>query len=129
MTIFGFQFAEVKKFLVALALFVGTSLAFILHYSPDFATALQVLVGSALAVVAVFLAPQFSAADLSKVLVAAVSALFSVLKYFGYINADVEQEIITMVGYGVALFAIYWTANAGHRTPIDDQRTVAQKSR
>lgn len=129
MTIFGYPFAEVKKFLLALALFVGSSLAFILHYDPSFALAVQVLVGAALAVVGVFAAHQFSAADMSKVLIAAVTALFSVLKYFGYIHADAEQEIITLCGYAASLIAIYFTSNAGHRTPIDDQRTPAQKNR
>jgi hypothetical protein len=116
-TLFGYPFSKVRKTLLALALFIGTGLAYILHYDPSFAQALQVLTGDGLMVVGVFMAPQFSAADASKAITAAIGAVFSVLKFFGIENPSLEMEIITFIGTGVAILAIWYTGNGGHRTP------------
>jgi hypothetical protein len=110
--------AECKKALLALALFLGTGCAFVLHFDPSFGIALEVLVGSAFAVVGVFLAPQFSAQDLSKSLAYATGALFAIFKFFGVEDVGVETQVLTFVGLGASTFAIWWTSNAGHRTPL-----------
>lgn len=117
MTIFGYPFAKVRKTILALALFIGTALAYVLHYDPSFSQALQVLSGDGLMVVGVFMAPQFSAADASKAITAAIGAVFAVLKFFGIENPSLELEIITFVGTGISIIAIWYVGNAGHRTP------------
>jgi hypothetical protein len=116
---FKYSFAEAKKFWLAFALFVGTGLVYVLHFDPSFAEALQVLVGSGFAVVGVFTAPQFSEADFSKVITAAIGALFAVYKFFGQVDAGTELQIYTWAGTAVSMFTIWWVGNAGHRTPGD----------
>ncbi len=117
--VLGYTFDQVKKSLLALTVFVATAVAYVLHFDPTFATGVEVLLGGIFAVVGVFLAPQFSAADLSKSLTYATGALFSVLKFFGIENASVETEIFTLIGLGATAFGVWWTANAGHRTPLN----------
>ena len=118
MTVLGHPLAEVKKFILALALFLGTGAVFVLHFDPSFGQALEVLVGSGFMVVGVFAAPQFSEADFSKAITAAVGALFAVYKFFGQVDPSTELQIYVWIGTGVSVFAIWWIGNAGHRTPL-----------
>lgn len=115
--IFGYTLEQTKKFLLALALFIGTGAAYVLHYDPNFAQALQVLVGTGFSVVGVFTAPQFSEADFSKAITAAIGAMFGVYKFFGQVDADTELQILTWIGTGVSVFSIWWIGNGGHLTP------------
>lgn len=110
--------AECKKTLLALAVFLAAGCTFILHFDPGFGEALQTLIGGAFGVISVFTAPQFSEQDFSKALGAAAGALFAVYKFFGQVDPSTELEILTWVGTGVAVFSIWWTNNAGHRTPL-----------
>lgn len=112
-----YSFAQVRKSMLALTIFLGAALAYVLHFDPSFGVALEALVGGVFAVIGVFAAPQFSEQDLSKSLTFAVGALFSVLKFLGIENASLETEIYTFLGLVVAVIAVWWTGNA-HRTPI-----------
>jgi hypothetical protein len=117
-TIFGYPLPKVRKTLLALALFIGTALAYILHYDPSFAHAVQVLTADGLMVVGVFMAPQFSEQDASKAITAAIGAVFSLLKFFGIENPSLEMEIITIIGTGLSVIAIWYVGNDGHRTVL-----------
>lgn len=114
--------AECRKALLALAIFLGTGLAYVLHFDPSFGTSLQVLVGGVFGVIGVFAAPQFSEQDLSKALAGATGAVFSILQFFEINNVAVETQVYSLIGLGIAAFSIWWVGNAGHRTPLKASR-------
>lgn len=115
--VFHNSVAECKKTLLALAVFLGAGCAYILHFDPAFGQSLQVLVGGVFAVIGCFAAPQFSEQDFSKALTSLTGGIFSILQFFSINNPSTEAEVYTLLGLFVAAFAIWWTNNAGHRTP------------
>lgn len=117
---FKYSFAEAKKFWLALALFIGTGLVYVLHFDPGFGEALQVLVADGFVVAGVFAAPQFSEADLSKAITAAVGSIITVYQFFGQVDPSLELQIYTWIGTGISVFAIWWVGNA-HRTARSDE--------
>ncbi len=121
---FGLHYSLVqcRKTLLALAVFLGSACAYVLHFDPSFSTSLEVLTGGAFAVIGVFTAPQFSEQDFSKAITGTVGALFSVLQFIGVNNPDVETEVYTLIGLAVTAFSIWWVSNAGHRTALTRAR-------
>lgn len=115
--VFHDNLGECKKTLLALAIFLGTACAYVLHFDPSFGIALSTLVGGAFGVIGVFTAPQFSEQDLSKSISGVAGALFSVLQFFNINNPGVQTQVFTLIGLGVAAFSIWYINNAGHRTP------------
>lgn len=114
----SYSFDSVRKFALAFALFLGTGLAYFLHYDPGFGQALEVLVATGFAAAGVFLAPQFSEQDFSKALTAFTGALIGVINFFHQVNATTELRVYTLLGMGVSVFAIWWVSNKGHLTPL-----------
>lgn len=122
--IFGYTIAEAKKFVITVITFVAAIVGMFLAYNPGVTESAITLAGGVIALVGVFLEPQFSVEDFSKGVRAIEGAAIGLANYWFTINPSLEMKIYSGVGSGIVLFIIIWANNEKSHNEVTIAKTV-----
>src|SRR5262249_6717272 len=113
---------EAKKFVITAITMIGAIIAMFVAYDPGINEAAISLAGALIALVGVFLAPQFSAQDFSKGVNAVVGALLALGNYWSQMGPSTEMEIYSGVGTLVALVSVIVANNKKKHNAVTNIR-------
>lgn len=112
---FNYSLAELQKALIALIGFLGFAAFYLVNtgFDPGLVPALQALVPTGFAVIAVFAATNHSPADLQKALLGFISAGVGVYEALGdqAIDPSTIQTLGVMAGFIATFIGVYWRGN------------------
>lgn len=116
---FNYSLGEVQKALIALVGFLAFAVFFLLKtdFDPGLVPALQALVPTGFAVIAVFLATNHTAESLEKALLGFISAGVGVWQYFGDVEESTVEVLGILAGYLATFIGVYWKKNTGIGEP------------
>jgi hypothetical protein len=120
--IFGYSVAEAKKFVITAITMVAAIVAMFVAYDPAINEAAIGLAGAIIALVGVFMAPQFSPEDFTKGVNAVIGASLALGNFWANINPSTEMKIYSGVGTLVAVAAVIIANNKKKHNAVSNIR-------
>lgn len=113
---FGYPLADVKKTVIEAIFAIAAVVAFFIQYDPGLPNAIAVLALAAFGVAAVFNARQRSWDDISKSIMALVTAGVALYGFFNTYEVGETEKIIAIAGALLNVGGVFWATNVGARS-------------
>lgn len=117
MLILGHTIPELRKTVVQVIFAAAALLAFFIHFNPGITAATAAVAIALFGVVAVFNARHIVYSDVTKALMALVTAGIALVAFFHHFNTGETDRIIAIAGAALNVGAVIFVRNAGARLP------------